>query len=73
MAYRCQAISWANAEILLIGPLETNLKEILIRIQTFSFEKMHLKVLSVKWRPFCLSLNVLIESFLVEDKRQNPT
>ena len=28
---------------------------------------MHLKVLSGKWRPFCLSLNVL-KSFLLEDK-----
>ena len=32
-----------SAGELLIGPLGTNLSEILIRIQTFSFEKMHLK------------------------------
>ena len=25
----------------------------------FSFKKMHLKILSAKWQPFCLSLNVL--------------
>ena len=31
----------------------------LINIHTFSFKKMHLKQLSAKWRPFCLSLNVL--------------
>ena len=30
----------------------------LIKIHTFSFKKMHLKMSSVKWRPFCLSLNV---------------
>ena len=54
-----QAIIWSNAGILLIGPLGTNLSEILIGIQTFSFTKMLLKMLSVKWRPFCLSLNVL--------------
>ena len=57
--YRRQAIIWTNAGILLIGPLGTNFSAILIRIQTFSFKKMHLKMLSAKWRPFRLSLNVL--------------
>ena len=54
---RPQAIFSTNAGILLIGPLETNFSEILIEILTISFEKMHLKALSAKWRPFCLSLN----------------
>ena len=57
---RRQAIIWTNAGILLIGPLGTNFNEILIEIQTFSFKKMHLKMSSAKWRPFCLGLNVLI-------------
>ena len=56
--YRRQAIIWTNAGILLIGPLRT-FSEILIYIQTFSFKKMHLKMSSAKWRPFCLGLNVL--------------
>ena len=56
---RRQAIIWTNAGLLLIGPLGTNFIEILIRIQTFSFKKMHLKISSAKWRPFCLGLNVL--------------
>ena len=56
---RGQAIIWTNAEILLIGPLDTNFSEILIKILTFSFKKMCLKVSSAKWRPFCLGLNVL--------------
>ena len=56
---RRQAIIWTNAGILLIGPLGTNLSEILIGIQTFSFRKMHLKISSEKWRPFCLGLNEL--------------
>ena len=56
---RRQAIIWSNARISLIGPLGTNFSEILIEIYTFSFKKMHLKMLSRKWRPFCLSLNVL--------------
>ena len=57
---RRQAIIWTNAEILLIGPLGTNFSEIQIGIQAFSDKKMHLNMLSAKWRPFCLGLNVLI-------------
>ena len=54
-----QAIMWTNAEILLIGPWGTNFSEISIEIYTFSFKKMHLKMLFGKWRPFCCSINVL--------------
>ena len=43
----------------LTGPLETNLNEILIEIHAFSFTKIHLKMSSGKWRPFCAGLNVL--------------
>ena len=56
---RRQAIIWINPGILLIGPLGTNFSEILIGIQTFSYTKMHLKMSSAKWLPFCLGLNVL--------------
>ena len=56
---RRQAIIWTNAGILLIGSLGTNFSEILIEILKFSFKKMHLKISSAKWRPFCLGLNVL--------------
>ena len=56
---RHQAITWTNAGILLIGPLGTNFSKTLIRMQIFPFMKMHLKMLFAKWRPFCLSLNVL--------------
>ena len=52
---RRQAIIWTNAGILLIGPFS----EISIGIQTFSFRKMHFKISSAKWRPFCLSFNVV--------------
>ena len=48
-----RAIIWTDAGILLIGPLGTNFNEVLIKIQNFSFMKKHLKMLSVKWRPFC--------------------
>ena len=56
---RRQAITWTNVGILLIGPLGTNFSEMLIEIHTFSFKKIHLKMSSGKWRPFCLGLNVL--------------
>ena len=53
--------------MLLIGPLGTIFSEILIGIQTFSYKKMHLKMLSVKWNPFSLSLNMLTHLCLVWD------
>ena len=49
----CQAITWSNSGLLWISPFETNFSEIQIKIQNFSFIKMHLKKLSVKWCPFC--------------------
>ena len=57
---RRQAIIWTNVGILLIGPLGTNFNEILIKFHTFSLKKMRLKRSSAKWRPFCLSLIVLM-------------
>ena len=56
---RRQAIIWTNAEILLITPLGTKFIEILIQIYTSSLTKMHLKMSSGKWQPFCLGLDVL--------------
>ena len=52
---RRQAIIWPNAGILLIGPLGTIFSEILSEIHIFSFKKM----LSGKWWPFRLGLNLL--------------
>ena len=54
-----QAIIWTIAGILLICPLGTKFSEISIKVLTFSFKKMLLKMLSVKWQPFCLSPSVL--------------
>ena len=56
---RRQAIIWTNAGLWVIGTLGTNFSEIFIKIHTFSFMKMHLKMSSGKWRPFCLGLNCL--------------
>ena len=56
---RHQAIILTNAGILIVRSLGTNFSEILIKIHTFSFKKMHLKMSAVRWRPFCLDLNVL--------------
>ena len=63
MACWRQAIIWTNAEILLIWPLETNFSEILIEIDIFTFNKMHLKLSSARWQPFCLGLNVCTQDF----------
>ena len=46
MACRRQAIIWTNAGILLIGRLGTNFSKILIRLNTFSFKKMLIKMSS---------------------------
>ena len=54
-----KAIIWTKAGLLLIGPLRTNISEILIGIYTVSFSKMHLKILSGNWQPSCLNLSVL--------------
>ena len=56
---RHQAITWTNVGILLIGPLGTNFSEMLTEIHTFSLKKIHFKISSGKWRPFCLGLIVL--------------
>ena len=55
---RCQTVIWTNAGILLIRTFGPNFCEILSGIHIFSFKKMHLKMPSGKWRPFCLGLNV---------------
>ena len=61
---RRQAIIWTSAGILLIGSLGTNISEIRIKIQIFSFMKMHLKMSSGKWRPFCPGEDELKALFL---------
>ena len=58
----CQAIVGTNAVILLIRTLRTNFNEILSKLYTFSVKKMHLKMSSEKWRPFCLGLDVSLLS-----------
>ena len=56
---RRQAIIWTDAGTLLIGPVGTTFSEILIEICICSFKKMHLKISSGDWRPFCFGLNML--------------
>ena len=56
---RHQAIICTNDGILLIGPLGTNFNEILIKILTFSFQTIHLKMSSGNGDHFCPGLNVL--------------
>ena len=64
----CQVIIWTNAGMLLIGPLGTNVSEILITIYTFSFKKLHLKMSYVKWCPLCLGLNLLTICRIIDEQ-----
>ena len=54
---RRQAIIWANDGILLIRTLGTNFSEILGKLHSISFMKMHVKMSSAKGRLFSLGLN----------------
>ena len=67
----CVGKSTIIAGILLIGPLGTYFSEILTGIQTFSFNKIHLKMSSAKWCPFCLGLNVLKCNLQTHAKDEN--
>ena len=57
--FGAKPISEPMLVILSTGPPRTLFSKILIKIQTYSFQKFHLKISSAKWRPFCLGLNVL--------------
>ena len=65
-AWCCQAPShylnqcWHVANDLLTNTFQWNHSQLL----TFSFKKMHLKILSAKYQPFCLSLNVVMTHVL---------
>ena len=50
-----EPVTWTNAGLLSIGPLGTNFSEIWIKIQKFSFTKMHLKMSSAKKKTAILS------------------
>ena len=56
---RRQAMIWTNAGILVIIPLGINFREDLIKINIFSFKKMHAKLSSAKWHLFRLGHNEL--------------
>ena len=49
-----------SAGLLSFKPLGTNVSKILMKIWNFSFTKVHLKILSAKWRPFCSGGDELI-------------
>ena len=55
----CCLITRINAEILPIGPLRRNIRNISVKIDIFSQGNASEK--SAKWRPFCLGINVLIK------------
>ena len=57
--FGAKPFTWTNSDLLSITLLATNVNDFLIKIQLFSFKKMHLKV-SAKCQPFCLNLSVLV-------------
>ena len=65
---QCEAIIWTNIEILPIGSLGTNFCEILIKIHTFPFKKIHLLILETENSCFawgsipCLLMHWLLKS-----------
>ena len=66
-----QATTWTNARLLSIEPLETNFSEIQIKISNFSLMKMHLKMSSAKWWPFCPGGNELKSDWKTRNKLLN--
>ena len=69
---RRQALTWTNARLLSIRPLETNFSDTLIKIQNFSFKKMHLKLSSAKMAAaFCPGGDELKLLFDVKIKKYN--
>ena len=56
---RHRIIIWIIAGLKITEHMGTNISEIGIKMQPFSFKKMNSKMSSAKRRPFCLGLNVL--------------
>ena len=73
-----QGNSWTKADFLSIEALGINFSEIWIKIQRFSTKKIHLKMPSAKWRPFCSGLMsssvwwVIYEENKFQDTLQTP-
>ena len=53
---RRQSITYPGADLLSVETFGTNLSEILFKTLNFSLKKSHLKMSSVKYRPFCSGL-----------------
>ena len=69
---RHQAIIWTNDGILLIGSLGIHFSEILIKFIHYHSRKRIWKRSLQKWRPFCLSLNVIILQYLQDRALTDP-
>ena len=57
-----QTIIWTNGGILLISPLGSNFTENVNEIHTFPFQGNAFEMAAGKWWPFCVCLNVFINS-----------
>ena len=63
--FRRQAIIWTNAVLLSTWSLGTNLSQIVLKIQTFSFKKMHGKLLAILSGPLCEAIQQHVYYFHV--------
>ena len=57
--FQRQALIWTNHGLLIIRALATKFSKIWIKMQRFSLKKINSEIYFVKYRPFCLRLNVL--------------
>ena len=62
---RYQSFTRINDDLLLVGPSETIFNDSKSIMRHISLWKMHLKIPSSKWRPFCLGFNLLTHLPLV--------
>ena len=61
-----QTIIWTNNHLLPSGPSGIKAKVISFKTWKCLFKKIHLKMSSVTWQPFCPSLTVLRYTFYVQ-------
>ena len=62
--FGAKPFTWTNGAILSIGHLGTNFGEFYLKFKHFRWIKMHSKMSSAKWRPFCLGLDVVSPFFV---------
>ena len=69
---RRQSITWTKCwRVIQYELSRTNFNELWIKIPSFSFREIYLKVSSAKWRPFCPCLNSLEVPITLHQTKQS--